>query len=174
MFHHYAQLLSQLCQYPISPSRTEQKAGQPKSKSSQLSDQMGHPEKCKLLDIQINLVFGSNTLCDHIYSPTATHSVLNVKLDVSSVTNIAVSKQVWTGWPDNVNDDLSLAQLGIPTEHNLYVNRKENVSQSYYTEQGCQMAKFYCASHPPTRHKPSRGQDEILQSSVAEPNAFKS
>ena len=73
------------------------------------------------------LVFGSNTLFDHIYSPTATHSVLNVKLDVSSVTNIAVSKQVWTGWPDNVNDDLSLAQLGIPTEHNLYVNRKENV-----------------------------------------------
>lgn len=51
-----------------------------------------------------------------------------MKLDVSSVTNIAVSKQVWTGWPDNVNDDLSLAQLGIPTEHNLYVNRKENVS----------------------------------------------
>ena len=51
-----------------------------------------------------------------------------MKLDVSSVTNIAVSKQVWTGWPDNVNDDLSLAQLGIPSEHNLYVNRKENVS----------------------------------------------
>lgn len=57
-----------------------------------------------------------------------THSVLNVKLDVSSVTNIAVSKQAWRGWPENVNDDLSLAQLGIPTQHNLYVNKKENVN----------------------------------------------
>ena len=70
---------------------------------------------------------------DGIQYFSATHSVLNVKLDVSSVTNIAVSKQVWTGWPDNVNDDLSLAQLGIPTEHNLYVNRKENVSHSCHS-----------------------------------------
>ena len=37
MFHHHAILLSQSCQFPISPSRTMQKMQQPKSKSTQPS-----------------------------------------------------------------------------------------------------------------------------------------
>ena len=35
MFHHLAQLLSQFCQFPISPGRTRQRVEQPKSKSTQ-------------------------------------------------------------------------------------------------------------------------------------------
>ena len=35
MFHHLVQLLSQLCQFPISPGRTRQRVEQPKSKSTQ-------------------------------------------------------------------------------------------------------------------------------------------
>ncbi|CAB4062344.1 FAF1 [Lepeophtheirus salmonis] len=57
------------------------------------------------------------------FSPTL--SVLSVKLGTSNVTNIPVSKQVWTGWPEDVNDDLSLAQLGIPQEHYLTLKRLE-------------------------------------------------
>ena len=41
----------------------------------------------------ISILFLAQTLRDVIQSVAATHSVLNVKLDVSSVTNIAVSKQ---------------------------------------------------------------------------------
>ena len=35
MFDHFAQLLSQLCQFPISPGRPGQRVEQPKSKSTQ-------------------------------------------------------------------------------------------------------------------------------------------
>ncbi len=61
---------------------------------------------------------------------SATQTVLNIKLDLSNLTDIPVSKQVWRGWPENVNDQLSLVQLGIPREHNLYINRKDSVSHS--------------------------------------------
>jgi hypothetical protein len=51
--------------------------------------------------------------------------VLKVKLDVATVTGIAVSKQEWTGWPEAAqSDELSLAQIGIPREHSLTVNDK--------------------------------------------------
>ena len=63
-----------------------------------------------------------------LLSLTATQTVLSIKLDIGNLTTIPVSKQVWTGWPENVNDDLSLAQLGIPKEHKLLVNRQSNVS----------------------------------------------
>ena len=36
MFHHLARLLSQFCQFHISPGRTRQRVEQPKSKSTQL------------------------------------------------------------------------------------------------------------------------------------------
>ena len=35
MFHHLAQLLSQFCQFPISPGRNRQRVEQPKSRSTQ-------------------------------------------------------------------------------------------------------------------------------------------
>jgi hypothetical protein len=53
-----------------------------------------------------------------------------MKIDLSHLTDIPVSKQLWTGWPENVNDQLSLAQLGIPQEFSLLLNRKENVSKA--------------------------------------------
>ncbi len=49
--------------------------------------------------------------------------MLSVKLDVSNLTEIPVSKQVWTGWPEGANDDLSLAQVGMEQEHHLTVDR---------------------------------------------------
>lgn len=42
------------------------------------------------------------------------------------LTNIPVSKQVWRGWPDNIADELSLAQIGIPKKHRLFVKPKDD------------------------------------------------
>ena len=58
-----------------------------------------------------------------VLSFLATQSLLNIKLDIATLTDIPVSKQVWTGWPKDSSDELSLAQLGIPQEHHLTVNR---------------------------------------------------
>ena len=48
------------------------------------------------------------------YFFAATQTVLNVKLDLSTLTEVSVSRQIWTGWPDDVADELTLAQIGIP------------------------------------------------------------
>ena len=58
----------------------------------------------------------------HHLTFAATKTVLNVKMDVSDMTNIAVSKQKWTGWPPTISDELSLAQIDIPKQHELTVN----------------------------------------------------
>jgi len=52
-----------------------------------------------------------------------TQNVLNVKLDLSSLTNVPVSRQKWTGWPDDIADELTLAQIGIPREHHLTMDQ---------------------------------------------------
>lgn len=49
-------------------------------------------------------------------------TVHNVKFNVSNVTDIAVSRQKWVGWPEGISDDLSLAQIGIPKQHELYLS----------------------------------------------------
>ena len=54
MFHHLTQLLSQFCQFPISPGRTRQRVEQPKSKS------MGHP--CIISSYWRNFQFDVNKL----------------------------------------------------------------------------------------------------------------
>ena len=46
----------------------------------------------------------------------------NVKFNVSNVTDIPVSRQRWVGWPDEVTDDMSLAQIGIPRQHELHLS----------------------------------------------------
>lgn len=51
-----------------------------------------------------------------------TYSVLNVKLDVSQLSDIPVSRQKWTGWPEGITDDLTLAQIGIPRQHELQLS----------------------------------------------------
>jgi len=52
-----------------------------------------------------------------------TQTVLNVKLDLSTLTEVSVSRQIWTGWPDDVADELTLAQIGIPREHHLTIDQ---------------------------------------------------
>ncbi|XP_055702324.1 FAS-associated factor 1 [Phlebotomus papatasi] len=55
-------------------------------------------------------------------------TILEVKSDVFSITDIAVRHQVWLGWPDNVSNDTSLAQSGIDLEHNLVLKSAESSS----------------------------------------------
>jgi len=50
------------------------------------------------------------------------HSVMQLKRDVATVTDIPVFRQEWEGWPDNCNDDLSLIQIGLPNETTLTVS----------------------------------------------------
>ena len=72
-------------------------------------------------DFKIHLVVtkedSSKKTFDLNFRPTC--SVLNVKLDVSTFTNIPVSRQKWSGWPEGITDDLTLAQIGIKREHHM-------------------------------------------------------
>ena len=65
-----------------------------------------------------------------IFFITATKTVLDIKIDVSMLTNIPVSKQVWRGWPESIADELSLAQIGISKKHKLYVKPKDDTSRN--------------------------------------------
>ena len=58
----------------------------------------------------------------------ATKTVLDIKIDISMLTNIPVSKQIWRGWPNDIADELSLAQIGIPKRHKLYVSQRDDSS----------------------------------------------
>jgi len=49
------------------------------------------------------------------------HTVLQVKTDVSTVTDIPVYRQRWEGWPASTADHHTLTQTGIPREHTLRV-----------------------------------------------------
>jgi len=62
------------------------------------------------------------------FRPTKT--ILDIKIDVSMLTNIPVSKQVWRGWPESIADELSLAQIGISKKHKLYVKPKDETSRN--------------------------------------------
>ena len=46
---------------------------------------------------------------------------LQVKTDVSTVTDIPVYRQRWEGWPASTADHHTLTQTGIPREHTLRV-----------------------------------------------------
>ena len=61
---------------------------------------------------------------------SATKTVLDIKIDISMLTNIPVSKQVWRGWPESIADELSLAQIGIPKKHKLFVKPKDDSARS--------------------------------------------
>ena len=60
---------------------------------------------------------------DKTYNLTfpGSHSVLQVKRDVATVTDIAVFRQTWTGWPEGCNDQLSLIQIGLESDSTLRV-----------------------------------------------------
>lgn len=59
-----------------------------------------------------------------------THSVLDVKKDVYTVTNIAVRHQEWIGWPSSVRDNTPLALTGIPIEHDFILKSREASNSS--------------------------------------------
>lgn len=64
-----------------------------------------------------------------------TQTILDIKNDVFSVTNIAVRHQQWIGWPSTVTDNTALAMTGIPIEHDLILRSTEeppvNVVRSF-------------------------------------------
>lgn len=60
---------------------------------------------------------GTKRMCQLQFPGTQT--ILEIKTNVSSLTNIAVEQQVWTGWPPNVTDDKMLGVSDIPLESNL-------------------------------------------------------
>uniref|UniRef100_A0A336LNU8 CSON009168 protein n=1 Tax=Culicoides sonorensis TaxID=179676 RepID=A0A336LNU8_CULSO len=46
-------------------------------------------------------------------------TILAVKTDVYTVTDIQVRHQKWTGWPNGINNSMILADTGIGLEHNF-------------------------------------------------------
>lgn len=59
----------------------------------------------KVTDLRTNKVYNLN------YPGTKT--LLEVKGDIFTLTNINVRHQIWNGWPANVNDHTMLALSGI-------------------------------------------------------------
>lgn len=47
------------------------------------------------------------------------HTILGVKTDVYTVTDIQVRHQKWTGWPNGISNSMALADTGIDLEHNF-------------------------------------------------------
>lgn len=54
-----------------------------------------------------------------------THTVLDVKRDVYTVTNIAVRHQDWRGWPQDTSDNIPIALTGIGLEHDFQLKSTE-------------------------------------------------
>lgn len=59
-----------------------------------------------------------------------TQTVLDIKNDVYTITNIAVRHQHWIGWPSLITDNTTLAMTGIPLEHDLILQSTESSSSS--------------------------------------------
>jgi len=84
----------------------------------------GEQESAALPDVMLRV-----TVVDEHHDKTynlnfpGSHTVLEVKRDVATVTDIAVFRQSWAGWPPGVNDDITLVRLGLQDEAVLRVNR---------------------------------------------------
>ncbi|XP_058460483.1 FAS-associated factor 1 isoform X1 [Malaya genurostris] len=52
-------------------------------------------------------------------------NILSIKTDVYTVTSIPVRHQVWSGWPNNVTNNTTLAESGVEREHNLVLKRAD-------------------------------------------------
>lgn len=62
------------------------------------------------------------------------HTIIGVKTDVYTVTDIQVRHQKWTGWPSGVTNSTTLADSGIEIEHKFTLestqdNKKEQSSR---------------------------------------------
>ncbi|XP_058055026.1 FAS-associated factor 1 isoform X2 [Anopheles bellator] len=53
-------------------------------------------------------------------------NVLAIKSAVYTVTDIPVRHQVWSGWPSDVTNAMTLAESGVGLEHNLVLNRSDD------------------------------------------------
>lgn len=71
-------------------------------------------------------IFDESTKKEYKLNFRPTKTVLDIKIDVSMLTNISVSKQIWKGWPEDVMDELSLVQTGIPKRHKLSLRPKDS------------------------------------------------
>lgn len=76
-------------------------------------------------DTQYKLTIVDQHDGDKVYSLNfpGSHTVNQVKRDVSTVTGIPVFRQEWTGWPEDVNDELSLLQISLSNPATLTVNQ---------------------------------------------------
>nr|WMZ41597.1 FADD protein [Altica viridicyanea] len=60
-----------------------------------------------------------------------TKTILEVKGDVYTLTNIHVRNQIWSGWPPNIDDNTMLALSGISyPEHDLTVRRSTQTNHT--------------------------------------------
>ena len=82
------------------------------------------------LDLLGDIYFFPIDFIFFFYFIAATKTVLDIKIDISMLTNIPVSKQVWRGWPESIADELSLAQIGIAKKHKLYVKPKDDTARN--------------------------------------------
>nr|CAH0098300.1 unnamed protein product [Daphnia galeata] len=57
----------------------------------------------------------------HAINFPGTKTILEVKRDVSDLTNIPVRNQLWSGWPSQLTDDVILGASGINLVHDLVV-----------------------------------------------------
>lgn len=73
---------------------------------------------------------------NHTYNLTfpGTKTILEVKNDVYSITDIMLRHQIWTGWPPNIDDNTILGLSGINyPEHELTVEKKESKEETSNT-----------------------------------------
>ncbi|XP_017775062.1 PREDICTED: FAS-associated factor 1 isoform X2 [Nicrophorus vespilloides] len=109
---------------------------------------------------------------DKMYSLNypGTKTILDVKSDVYSLTNIHVRNQVWSGWPPNIDDNTMLALSGINfPEHDLTLRQIdsdddefEDASESFNVEDDCFMDHFSSKRVEPLI--PKHVEDEIVGS----------
>ncbi len=76
---------------------------------------------------------------------------------MSTLTTIPVSKQDWNGWPDDISDELSLAQIGIPREHHLTVRPASDSSRNVTTTINVKWSRRYECDLPTYFQMPTLG-----------------
>lgn len=54
------------------------------------------------------------------------HTIIGVKTDVYTVTDIQVRHQKWTGWPNGATNSTTLADSGIELEHNFTLESSQD------------------------------------------------
>ncbi|XP_055610523.1 FAS-associated factor 1 isoform X2 [Uranotaenia lowii] len=74
--------------------------------------------------LHINVQSGEGNML--MLSFPGSQTILSVKTDVYTITDIPVRHQVWSGWPTNVTNSTTLAESGIEQQHNLVLKRADD------------------------------------------------